>query len=344
MNFKEYLYKKNPKIKIKKYLSEEEIKRINQNWETEINFFLKLRIKKLLKLILKFFNIKYYLNKSRKISNVLEKYDNISGGYIKRYEDKNHDYVGYWSDNKVAEISGLPIHQVTFFLSNFIREKKLSSFMEVGAGELTTMQSLFEFLDEYKINNSAAIDLSFKRVQVGKKFAEKNNTKINIIARSNAEFLPFESNKFDLVYTNYCLEQVPDLFDKIVNELIRVSRKYIILIEPSFEFSEKYSKNKILIKNYPIITNNSFENKNCKLIFREPMSFSRYINRSEIVILEKKFNNNQNHTNLESGLVCPISKQKLFEKDGFYLTEDKRIKYPIKDGIPLLANFDAIYL
>ncbi len=344
MEYLNYLKKKNPKIKLKKLLSNDEIKQLNSIWETEKSFFLKFKLKKLIKKILKLFNIDFHLNQSRKITNVLEKYDKISGGYVKRYEDKKHGYIGYWLNNDVAEISGLPIHQVTFFINNFIKENKLNSFIEVGAGELTTVQSLFEFLDKYNIEKSAAIDLSFKRVQVGKKFIEKNNTKVDIIARSNAEFLPFDNNKFDLVYTNYCLEQVPDLFDKIVNELIRITNKYVILVEPSYEFSEKYSKNKILVKNYPIITKNSFANKNCKLLFRGPMPYSRYINRSEIVILEKKIISGEKLSNNKFDFICPISKQELFKKQDFYYTEDNKIKYPIKDGIPLLANFDAIYL
>ena len=155
--------------------------------------------------------------------------------------------------------------------------------------------------------------------------------------------MPFKKNLFDLVFTNYCLEQVPHLFDEIINELLRISNKYVILIEPSYEYGSSFSKNNILIKDYPIIKRESFQNKNCKIVYRAPMPLSKYINRSEIIILKKniiiKKKSNKNRINF----ACPLTKENLLKDKNFLYAKKNKIKYPIKKGMPLLGDFDAIY-
>ena len=342
MSYSKILREKNKKSKLLKYLNKKEIKEIDEYWKPDKFFFIKLYIKKILQKICKLLNINYYPNKFRKIENVLKKYDKISGGYIDRYENKKHSYIGYWLNGKISKIHGLPIYQVASFLNLFIKKNKLKSFIDIGAGELTTVHALFEELKKYKILNSAAIDLSFKRLEVGKNFLYKKKYKLNLISRSNAQYLPFKDNSFDLVFTSYCLEQAPHIFNEILDELIRVSNKYIILIEPSYEYGSDFSKNKILIKDYPIIKKESFQNKNCNIIYRAPMPLSKYINRSEIVILKK----NQTIKDEEIkkiDFVCPITKENLIKKNTFFYAKKNKIKYPIKKGIPHLADFDAIY-
>ena len=88
MNYSDILKKKNKKSKLIKYLNKEEIKEIHEYWKTDRFFFVKFYIKKIVQKICKFLDINYYPNKFRRIENVLEKYDKISGGYIDRYENK----------------------------------------------------------------------------------------------------------------------------------------------------------------------------------------------------------------------------------------------------------------
>ena len=146
MNYSTILKKKNKNSKFLKYLNKDEIDKIDEYWKTERFFFIKFYVKKILQKIYNFFGIKYYPNKLRKLENVLKKYDKISGGYINRYEDKKHSYVGYWLDGKISKIHGLPIYQVAHFLSSFIKKNKLKSFIDIGAGELTTIHALFKEL------------------------------------------------------------------------------------------------------------------------------------------------------------------------------------------------------
>ena len=339
MDFRKLLFKKNNRIKFVRYLSKDELKKYNERWH--LGFFLKIKI--LVRKIFNFLNKNIHINKSRAISNVIKKYDKGSGGQVLGNKDPTYEYIGYWEDKKVASIQGRPHHQLTFFLKNLIKEKNFDSFLEVGAGELTTTMSLVEDLEDYKIKKSAAIDISFKRVEAGKNYFNEKKKKLDVIARSNAKNLPFDDDTFNISYTNYCLEQVPHLFDKIVDEIIRVTSDIIVLLEPSFEFGDKYTKNKIIIRNYPVINKNSFKNKNCELLYRGSMPYGRYNNHGEIIVLKKKENKNKENINSSKiKLLCPITKEELIKEGNFYISKKHKNKYPIKDGIPMLAEFDKL--
>ena len=72
-----------------------------------------------------------------------------------------------------------------------------------------------------------------KRLKVGKEFLNSENQKIEIY-QGDAQKMPFKDNEFDILYTAHCLEQVPHLLENCL--MLRVSKKYIVLIEPSYEF------------------------------------------------------------------------------------------------------------
>ena len=55
----------------------------------------------------------------------------------------------------------------------------------------------------------------------------------------DASNIPYEDNSFDISFTHYCIEQVPHLAKKIIDEMIRISSKYILIVEPSYQFSNK---------------------------------------------------------------------------------------------------------
>ncbi len=40
-------------------------------------------------------------------------------------------------------------------------------------------------------------------------------------------------------------------------------------------------------------------------------------------------------------LVCPVSKKKLFQKNGELICFDSKLAYPIKDGIPVMLPAEA---
>ena len=217
--------------------------------------FFDITLKSKIKLIIKryiinflnyFFNKKLSYNNSRKIENVKNKYDEIAGSYIYEYE-KDSKFVGFnHFENKIYYINSRAIDHPANLISKFCNYYSLNSIIEVGAGELTTLLPIIQ--KTKKINFVSALDLSLTRLQKGKEFFKKANLKIDHLIACDAEKLPYNDNSFDLVFSHYCIEQVPVIAKEIIDEMIRISSKYIIFIEPTYEFSKKSSRNKILVK------------------------------------------------------------------------------------------------
>ena len=98
-------------------------------------------------------------------------------------------------------------------LIDFVKKLKPKTTLEVGCNfgrELSTIEGLTK---AYGIDQNE----------------EFTQRKDNIIC-ANGEDIPYKNNKFDLIYTDGCLShnKEPEI---ILDEMIRVSKKYILLIE-----------------------------------------------------------------------------------------------------------------
>jgi len=244
-----------------------------------------------------FLKKKKVYNKSRSIEDVKAKYEKISGSYIDntyKYEKgkegtiKKEDFIAFnHHENKIYLIKGgrstdPPIN----LLSKFCNHHNLESIIEVGAGELTTLYPIIKTTNNFKF--ISALELSPNRLKHGNAFLKERNIQIDHLIACDASNIPYEDNSFDISYTHYCIEQVPQLAKKIIDEMIRISSKYVVIVEPSYQFSNKITKNRILHKGFPMLNDQYFENLNAKIIYRDGLPFTRYALYGEVTILEKK--------------------------------------------------------
>tara|TARA_Y100000591_G_C21815755_1_gene690637 strand:- start:15 stop:1025 length:1011 start_codon:yes stop_codon:yes gene_type:complete len=286
-----------------KFIHEKELKKYADLYELSFLRKIKILIKRLiLRFLYKVGFKKLVYNKARSTSNVKKKYDNISGSYIKKFEDKKKTDKGYLAydnrDRSYLLIKKKPIDHPSYVLGEFYKKFDCKSVIEVGAGELTTFYNFINKINnKSKLGTTAALDLSTKRLLKGKEFLKKKKIDIDFLISSNATNIPLPDNSFDLVFSHNCIEQAPMIAQNIIDEMVRISSNIIIFIEPSFEFGNQWSRNKILGKGYPIFLKRSFKNKYTDLIYRNGLPFTRCENFSEIVILKKK-NNKKNKINL----------------------------------------------
>ena len=177
--------------------------------------------------------LKPFLNKKewKRTSNTVKKfYDNYAG--------QDTDFINsetrqlYYINDKPQMISNKEFYtikgkEIYTLLSNH----KFKNILEVGAGELLILK---EISNKYKSNiKYHATDLSYKRLLIGKKSFNYNIS----IKQANAIKLPYKDNTFDMVITHHCLEQIPYDYKQVINEIIRVSKSTIILLEPTYELS-----------------------------------------------------------------------------------------------------------
>ncbi len=314
-----------------------------------LNNFSFYRIFKLIvkRYLINFLNIflkkKIVYDKERAVENVKAKYEKIAGSYIDYFYDhenmgitkggtqKRENYTAFnHHENKIYLIrGGRSIDPPINIVSKFCNHHNLKSLIEVGAGELTTLYPIIKKTNG--LNFISALELSPNRLKHGKAFLKEKGAKINHFVACDASNIPYEDNSFDVSYTQFCIEQVPLLAKKIIDEMIRVSSKYVIIMEPSYEFSNKITRNRILHKGFPILKNSHFKNSKAKIIYRDGLPFTRYELYGEITILEKKNKYDGNPI-----MRHPTNHKKIELSDDFIICDGTEIKF--NNGIIDFSN------
>ena len=130
-----------------------------------------------------------------------------------------------WETKKYYDVARKASLDLTHPALQAIKEHagKAKKVLEVGCGEGTKLYQLTSTRNE-----SFGIDISQKAIKRAKKNYPKIKFKI-----ADAEKLPFRNNEFDLVFSAFLLEHTRSP-EKIILEMIRVCRRYLILVAPNF--------------------------------------------------------------------------------------------------------------
>ena len=83
------------------------------------------------------------------------------------------------------------------------------------------------------------------------------------------------------------MNRISNINSSVIDEMIRISSKYILIVEPSYQFSNKITRRNILNKGFPKLNDGHFKNSKAKVIYRDGLPFTKYSNYAEITVLEK---------------------------------------------------------
>jgi ubiquinone/menaquinone biosynthesis C-methylase UbiE/uncharacterized protein YbaR (Trm112 family) len=267
---------------------------------------------------------------------VENQYDELSGLYIR---DNYYKSTMRYSvvDSQVKKISSIDnMHEIRKEIRNVLSNYKFKSVLEVGVGELTTIEDIYKFfgpdIDCY------GVDLSLNRIKHGLEEYKKRHDKLPIVSKANALHLPFPDNSFDLVITRHTLEQMPKIYKEALKEIFRVSKKQVILFEPSFELGTFAQKLKMLNTDYVRGIPKFLNSHNDLKVEKEYLMKNSANPLNHTACFRISTLNQENITNSNSAIpfVCPISKSKLEDKGTYLYSKDSKRVYPVIEGIPVL--------
>ena len=276
-------------------------------------------------------NIQLFL-KNKTFSNreiIKLAYDIQSGSYIKFFKKLTRE-------KKV---------NVYFPLIKAINDnfKNVKTILDFGCGELTTSAYIFKNLN-HKIKKYYANDVSFNRLLVGsnelkKKLSKKNYNKFKIFCNSDNN-LPFKDKSIDLVLTVHALEPNNQYKYKIFNELLRVSKLGIILMEPHYEISDVKQKKRMIKFDYIRGIEKILRLKKIKYHIIEKKFHLNNLNKSSIFVLKNNLTKKKQHDNF----VDPIKKNDLIKKDNFLYSKKTFRAFPIINDIAIFNEDSQIFL
>ena len=280
-------------------------------------------------------NILSFIRKNRSSKentpmDILVTYDLQAGNYIK--DAKQHSEY----ENERASLYSNIINELGGF----------DSILEVGVGEGTMFANILPRLNSTKFV-SAGFDISFSRIQYGQHYL--NDLRINspLLFVGDLFNAPIQSHSLDIVYTHHALEPNGGHEIAALVELYRITKKYLVLFEPIYEFASDEAREYMDQHSYvrdlhSIATKLGYKVVDYRLIFEKNYSNS---NNTGVMIIEKINNGNcgdvisNRHT---IPLACPVTKKPLEKVRDNYYCKDSMLLYPVINSIPCLLPNNAI--
>lgn len=251
-------------------------------------------------------------------------YDIQTGSYIQKMQEK--DYADFKEDysKELADII-LSLHEP-------------KSILEAGVGEATTLSSVLKHLN--KSVASYGFDLSWSRAAYAKNWLHSQGINNTLICSGDLLNIPFLDNSIDVVYTSHSIEPNGGQESRIISELYRVTRKFLILLEPDYKFSSQEAKQRMdshgYCKNLDKVANMLGYN----VLRHEPFAYSyNPLNPTAITIISKQ----SDIPASEEVLACPKLKTPLIKIANAMYSPDSLTAYPILDDIACLRIENGIF-
>lgn len=272
--------------------------------------------------------LKFDASTQKSSENVEEKYRLST---MKLKGNKKHWYM---KDGEIVEILSMQVNGMQ--MQEVIRvaeESDCRSILEVGAGLLINIDYL---LKKKPGINVSAIDLSFNRLVDGKGIIQQHHGIDIPVAKANAVSLPFPDDYFDLVYSRHALEHMPLDYKEVIDEMIRVSRKAVVLLEPSYELGGLSQKLKMTATHYVKGIKKYFDSRGLDLDEYRLLSVGPVYNRTALYVMKHDDKTKSQNENITVDY-CPDCKAKMKKRSNEYLfCKECETLYFIYDGVPVL--------
>ncbi len=272
-------------------------------------------------------NISSYLRKinSDTISaeDVMISYDFQAGSYVNLYK-KNPAQKKYFCDKVAGVVNTLG---------------DLSSILEAGVGEATTLGPLIKELKIFP-EDIFGFDLSWSRIKCGRNFMLDLGLPDHNLLVGDLFCAPFKDNSFDLVYTAHSIEPNSGREKEALKELYRITGKYLMLLEPSYEFGCAAARKRMIEQGYITNLYSSAVELGFNIIEHRLFDNTLYpLNPTGLMIIRK---NEAEKSRNSPGPCCPVTKTELLHCNGALYSPESMLAYPVIDNIPCLMSRYAV--
>lgn len=271
------------------------------------------------------------------LSSILASYDLQAGCYVADLLNPKENDV-FYADFVRAKMTRFQyVDKFTDELAKEINKYEYNSVLEAGVGEATTFVHLLKKLKNQNCK-AKGFDISPSRIKVAKGFTVQNDVKNAEFFVGSLEKIPLSDNAFDIVYTVHAVEPNSNNEKKIIEELYRITNKYLILVEPSYELGNDETKQNIEKHKYVKNLKRTVGELGFKVLKYELFPVGTYRNQPAIIVIEKIEKTKENSVDF----CCPICKSKLEFVQQNYFCNDCNLVYPILNDIPILNSESAI--
>jgi uncharacterized protein YbaR (Trm112 family) len=212
--------------------------------------------------------------------------------------------------------------------------------LEAGIGEATNLAFILKQLPKDLKYTISGFDISWSRMHYARMFMRSEGFSELELFGATLSSIPLPDSSIDIVFTIHAIEANFGNEEAILQELYRVTKKVLIMFEPSYEFANEKARARmdwlgycrglydIAIKNGWNVTTHEL----CKGI-------NNSWNPTGVIIIEKNTEGKQREIKSYSCLMCG---KELLEHDGSLFCKNCGVVFPIIRGIPMILHESAI--
>jgi ubiquinone/menaquinone biosynthesis C-methylase UbiE len=261
-------------------------------------------------------------------------YDLQAGTYIASTKNNIHAATAY-----AAELASL--------LNQHIEDT--TTLLDIGTGELTTISHTLQQL-RVKPKTLLAFDISWSRIYLGCSYADEILSKTDrqrllpFVADINE--IPLCDKSVDVVTSSHALEPNGSCLPSLLAELFRITRKKLVLFEPCYEINTEEGKARMDRLGYIKNMDGVITQLGGTLLDKTKIeNVSNPLNPTVCFVIEPPKSSNLALSLSESQkhiFSIPGTNISMVEAEGFYVSKDTGLCFPILKNIPILKSNSAI--
>lgn len=213
------------------------------------------------------------------------------------------------------------------------------SILEAGIGEATTLSGVLQNMQ--RGISAYGVDLSWSRVAYAKSWLRNKGFPDTTLCSGDLSDIPFLDNSIDVVYTSHSIEPNGGNERSILQELYRVARKFLVLLEPGYELASDEAKQRMDYHGYCKNLDGISQALGYDVLVHKLFPYTdNPLNPTALTIIRKEGNS----VDLPSSvLACPRFKTPLQEIAGMLFSPEALVVYPILGEIPCLRIANGIF-
>lgn len=213
-----------------------------------------------------------------------------------------------------------------------------TSILEAGVGEATTLSGVLSHLGSTV--SSYGFDLSWSRVAFAKRWLQQQGITGAILCTGNLLHIPLADSSVDIVYTSHSIEPNRGKEEQILRELFRVAKKYVILLEPSYELADEKARERMNSHGYCRNLHGTARALGYSVLEHSLFPFiSNPLNPTALTVIRK----DTDEATPSFVLACPKYKPPLQKIGGMLYSAEALAVYPIIGDIPCLRIENGIF-
>lgn len=213
--------------------------------------------------------------------------------------------------------------------------------LEAGVGEATTLSGVARRLGPQRRYHG--FDISWSRLIYARAWLERDGGASAALCAADLVNVPYVDDAFDIVYTSHSIEPNGGQERVILAELLRLSRRALVLVEPAYEFAGPEARARMDRLGYCRDLAEHLHALGATIEIHRPFDISvNPLNPTGLIIARKPSSDRKAPEAGQSVYRCPITHTPLLEEPSMFASFEGLLCYPVLRGIPCLRSQDAM--